>query len=193
MIAFNKCGGTSIINTFKTEPDQIVARGTGTLSFKDSRTPEVNVAFFRHPLNRVASVYNHLIVEVFREKFRVLGFFEDMFFIEFVETLLTIDINADEHLKPQMTSFNELRDKHSATWTGRLENIHVTWPMLVDVYSMGCSTRLPKFNAKEYKPLWVGDKLTTSLIELYADDYFMWHELTIEARTTIPPVGHEVP
>ncbi len=187
VVAFNKSGSASIINTFSCsvdkEPERSersldVLRGTWdkAINFPD---PIITIAYFRHPLLRVASVYNYFFTlardeqatvhfmedlfptqEVttkiaktpFRENLIKLGFNQDMSFEAFCDHLITshVDLTADLHLKRQSESFVECRGKSTDTWIARLDEIETAWPQMVRTWGMDCTTKIAHLNKKNY-------------------------------------------
>ena len=147
VVAFNKCGHTSIINMFLTPPDQSVVRGAmpavqvssdvpveqvykGFAEDVDNwPEPAYTIAFFRQPARRMLSVYQHFIVRTMQKElttagytaFTKLGFDASMTFPVFCRHLRSIDLDADLHLKPQVTSLNAAVGGELRTYT--LENL----------------------------------------------------------------------
>ena len=217
VIAFQKCGHTSIINMFLTAPGDEVVRGAKPavlLSGPDYPPPakvykgssahdwpkaDITIAFFRHPLQRTYSTYEHFIIRTLvhplisapslgRKQFTELGFKANMSIEDFCEHLTTIDLDYDKHLKPQATSFNELRTDN--VWMGRLENLNEQWPLLVESLRLPCAKEVAHFNAASYESYQPGPHVQI-IEDLYAEDYELWHNASDEARTQISPVRHQ--
>ena len=219
MAAFLKCGHTSIIKMFLTPPGQEpVERGTPAVRISGPDMPippqiysgiEENapnwpeplftVAFFREPIFRAYSAYQHFIVRTLnvvdgvptlgRVSFTKLGFTADMSFPEFCEHLCGIDLCTDGHLKPQVTSFNAVVGA-GTPYTFRLEHLDTKWATIVDDLVINCTKELAHFNAAA--PRFPIDKHVADLVNtLYAEDYEAWLK-SGETRTTFPPVDYEV-
>jgi hypothetical protein len=212
VIAFQKCGHTSIINAFLTPLDAEVQRGIpGVPLIRNSGDeaaaigayrgdvvaahswpkPELTIAFFRNPLARALSAYEHFFVRgTLRTQFEELGFKLSMEFPDFALHLRNIDLNADPHLRPQTTSYMAA-GLHDNIYAGQLEQIDVTWPLLVDQHNLDCSKQMPRYNAATYE---TEDRLTGARLllfeDLYKDDYLLWRAAHFEAGATVSSVCH---
>ncbi len=120
LVAFNKCGHASIINTFNAAPGEKPQRGPSGLDpvtlkgdYKKAETwpePVVTLAYFRHPLARIASVWNKLMRDTWYTSFHAYGFEKGMSFEAFCKHVMFIrDQPLDPHLRPQAESFRECR------------------------------------------------------------------------------------
>jgi hypothetical protein len=181
VIAFNKCGHTSIINTFQTasiEPN--VRRGLGALRAKTQRkdfdSAIVNVGFFRHPVARIASVYHYFYIATdWRVALEALGFNKDMLFPEFIEQLEVVDLSKDAHLKPQHKSWMESAQRHAPNWIERLEDIEKVWPDVVKTLKMGCTTSVAHFNSSNsYNAVEFTSDTMLRITKLYEHDMKIW-------------------
>ena len=194
IITFQKCGHTSIVNMFQTPAGQDIVRGTTPAvlisgadmpvmykGFDASEWPEprLTLAFFREPVKRARSAYEHFIVRTAKaglvglatadhESFTKLGFNLKMTFTEFCEHLHHIDLNLDNHLKPQTTSF--IAALNGANYIYKLEDLSVCWPRLVKELDLPCTTHVVRFNEAKYDTTQQDD----SINQLYADDYDLW-------------------
>jgi len=137
VVAFNKAGHTSIINSFLTPRKKKIMRG-GTpalLNTSDEAShiggyrgdltnchewpkPEIIVSFIRNPVRRALSAYQHFMVRKItksadgtqtfgRQSFADLGFVIGMTFPQFCEHLATVDLLVDAHLRPQVSDLAE--------------------------------------------------------------------------------------
>jgi len=196
VIAFPKCGHTSVINTFMTTYGQSVQRGAvANNSFKGLSeethswpAAKVSIAVLRNPLTRLASAYNHLILETQRENFLALGFDQDMIFPEFCQHLGNIDLTADNHLKPQAVSLHEARS--GLLHLVQLEQLAEQWPLIVRAFDLPCTTDVAEFNAHHYTVDF--DHWSIAFVkEIYADDYKLWEKADVETRAQVPPVDNQ--
>jgi hypothetical protein len=189
MVSFNKSGNTSITTTFAAGLD--VLRGVDTDGWPE---PFVTLAYFRHPLARLASVYNYFFElprrvalkssyvqpTPFRESFENMGFNKDMTFEDFCDHIIersTSMLSEDLHLKRQSESFREHMGNPVDIWIGRLDEINVTWPQMVDTWGLECCRGISQHNRQTYS--WtemyedIPDK--AALLEyIYKDDYAVW-------------------
>lgn len=228
VVAFQKCGHTSIINMFLTPADMPLVRGTAPALRSDDAyrgyaedtqdwpEPELTLAFFRNPLIRALSAYEQFIVRgiqrplaspvisfgddhvvapgvpsLGRQSFTDLGFTADMEFKDFCLHLRNIDLNADNHLKPQATSYMQAYGNPGQVYSGQLEQLDITWPLLVDQYGLNCTKEVPQYNAAKYE---TKDRLTGVHLDLfkklYAQDYRFWEASHFEARAPLSSVCH---
>jgi len=189
IIAFNKCGHTSVVNTFKCKRGDVVNRGHQGLEVLQGKPGDVQdwpqaavtVAYFRHPLARIASVYMNLVVKTFRENFSQIGMHAHMTFQDFCETLLENSdwLVNDDHLAPQYDNYQTAADGTSE-YVSRLEEISMRWPLMVQAFSMDCTTQIAYFNRGDYKwPLMYhrhSKPLVNALLSLYGLDYATWRD-----------------
>jgi len=212
MIAYNKCGHTTIVNTFLTPPGESIERGAPQayrpairVSNEEAATvrtyrgspeaaqewpePKVTITFFRNPLARALSAYQHFIVRTLRESFINLGFRADMNFSAFCLHLNNVDLNADNHLKPQCVGFQEVY-AGGEVYGGQLEQLYTTWPLLVEQYGLDCTTEVAHFNAAAYNLETLTGIRREMFQKLYADDYALWEAAAFETREAISSVSH---
>jgi hypothetical protein len=228
VVAFNKSGHTSILNAFSCSASKFFTdRGERSLEGVQRATwPDINIlpnpvitlAYFRHPLIRIASVYNYffllahegqsepspiedlsVIVQKteFRESLKKMGFEQSMSFGAFCRHLSNTNLSDDLHLKRQAESFRQCCGITGDIWLGRLEELDRTWPYTIKTLQLDCTPELPHFNEKKYN--WVKfyeDHATTAdlVLELYKDDLRFWQELNwFETGKTIPSVSFSAP
>lgn len=199
MVSFNKSGHKSIVQGFMSEPGnedstkmvgQTLRGGLRPKSVQpwdEWPAPLVTLAYFRHPLARVASVWNHL----FRERagytpLEKFGFTEGMIFSEFVHHLLTIDVNdeMDLHLMPQDRAFQRCTTNTLTTEIYRLDQIETAWPKMCRTWGLQCrpdalylNSRAENYPAgKPWTYMWhdLQDEATALLGGLYAGDFTTW-------------------
>lgn len=194
VVSFNKSGHKSIVQGFMTMPDgQDSAKMVlGTLHggmrqghhqpFEDWPTPIVTLAYFRHPLARVAAVWNHL----FRDRagytpLLKFGFTEDMIFREFVRHLLTIEENdeMDLHLMPQSRAFNRCVGDTVTTEIYRLDQIATQWPKMCATWGLQC--RREPFHYNDRSQNYPNGKPWT----------YLWHDLESEATDLLNGLYHQ--
>jgi len=214
VVAFQKCGHTSIINMFLTPADMSIVRGDapavrnsgdeaaaigayrGSLAVSlNWPKPEFTIAFFREPIRRTLSAYQHFVVRTLkdiggvktlgRRSFTDLGYDADMTFPEFCGHLQYVNLQADNHLRPQTEAL--MVAGYGTVFGRQLEELSYEWPILVDFLELDCTKEVATFNAAEYD---VTEHLAgnhVAIIEqLYEDDYILWNE----ARAPISSVSH---
>jgi len=197
IVAFNKCGHTSIVNAFQTKPGDYPQRGKNKLAieslvgdYEKARNwdyPIVTIAYFRHPLARLASVWNHLMRQSWYSSFKSMGFERDMTFPQFLEKLLQEKGNyLDPHVKHQHLNFRECRGWLGDTWIARLDEIATVWPQMVRTWDLDCTTNIAHFNREEYPAglpwtsLYVGhEQLAFDLLKMYDLDLHIWRNRAI--------------
>lgn len=196
IVAFNKCGHTSIINTFSTAPGQAPQRGPNALvefslvgnyhKAKDWPEPVVTVAYFRHPLARVASVWNHLIKEHWYTPFKAMGFERDMPFDAYCKHLLSIrDDFLDPHVEEQIINFRMCRGWLGDTQIYRLDEIDTAWPQMVRTWDLDCTTNVAHLNRREYPgglpwpALYKDQEVMFDLLQMYGDDLEVWRRRSV--------------
>jgi len=219
LIAFQKCGHTSLINMFLTPADMPLVRGDAPairnsgdeaaainayrgdiVAAQNWPKPDLTIAFFRNPLLRALSAYEHFIVRTLkvidgvstlgRQSFTDLGFTADMDFAAFVLHLRNINLKADNHLKPQSTSFIEAYNDEEV-YAGQLEQLDTIWPLIVAQYGLDCTLEIPRYNEAEYITHKRLSGVRLSMFkELYARDYAFWKASYFEAGTQISSVSH---
>ena len=160
VVAFQKCGHTSIINSFKTPCGEDVVRGADGLddmfagvATNDWPHPVATIAYLRHPLSRLVSVYNHLVLGTYRENFDQFGMYAGMPFAIFCDRLCdhSTDVDLDPHTKRQAVSLVEMSDD-TTLWLARLEEINQRWPAMVDTFGLACVREPAHFNNKARVP-----------------------------------------
>ena len=202
IVAFQKCGHASLINTFLTPAGEVAKLRRGamlsgalkgtTTEARDWPDPDLTIAFFRHPLERAISAYENFFVRTWRTEFEALGFTPDMSFVQFLSHLTTIDLSVDAHLKPQAISYFEGYLHSAEVYAGRLEQVGITWPLVVEQYNLHCTKNVAHFNTAFY----AYDQYILPQIHiapfraLYADDYALWEAANFEARTPISSECH---
>jgi len=197
IVAFNKCGHASIINSFTAAVGEKPHRGPSSLQdisqigdYKKAKTwdePIVTIAFFRHPLARVASVWNKLMRETWYTSFHAHGFTKGMTFEEFCEHLLFIQHdNPDPHLRPQADQFRECRGWSGDTYIMRLDEISTAWPQMIRTWDLDCTTQMLHLNRSHYpdgKP-WTAmyegrEQIAFNLCEMYREDLQIWRDRAV--------------
>ena len=219
VVAFNKCGHTSIINMFLTPADKELVRGAapairisnaapvlqevyrGTaMDAQHWPEPELTITFFRNPLQRALSAYEHFIIRTLdevdgvptlgRESFTKLGFTVGMSWYEFCAHLGKIDLSADDHLKSQAQSFTEVFTG-GEVYGGQLEQLSTTWPLIVDQYGLDCTKEVPQYNEAKYdRERMLSTAAYTRFDQLYGADRRYWEAAHFETGTKISPVCH---
>jgi hypothetical protein len=193
IVAFNKCGHTSVINTFKT--------GAGNVSDRSAKKPDgmlqgnghaaerwpepiVTIAYFRHPLARVAAVWNHLVRGHHYTPFKAMGFTRDMEFVPFCQHLLWIrDDYLDPHVEHQNLQFRQARGWLGETQIFRLDEISTCWPQMVRTWGLECTTNVAHLNNNSYpegKP-WTAlfdghEQIAFDLMQMYREDHQIWQD-----------------
>jgi len=197
IVAFNKCGHATIINSFTAAVGEKPHRGPSSLQdisqIGDAKKaakwdePIVTLAFFRHPLARVASVWNKLMRDTWYVSFKTYGFEKGMDFEAFCLHLLSIqDALVDPHLRPQAESFHECRGWLGDTYIMRLDEISYAWPQMVRTWDLDCTTNILHLNRSDYpdgKPwtaMYDGMKqITFDLLQVYRDDLYIWRKRAV--------------
>ncbi len=197
IVAFNKCGHATIINSFNTAPGEKPHRGENALAeftlkgdYKKAQiwdSPIVTLAYFRHPLARVASVWNKLMRDTWYTSFAQYGFVKGMTFPEFCNHLLDLDRESlDPHLRPQAESFRECRGWGGDTCIYRLDEMGTAWAQMVRTWDLDCTTNIVHMNRADYpdgKPwtaLYDGNgHLIYELAQMYGEDLHIWRNRNI--------------
>lgn len=216
VVAFNKCGHTSIINTFMSHRDGFVNPEPATVNSHEVRRaegyvgnlidvdlstwpePEVVIAFLRNPVYRVLSAYQHFFVRTmlsisivrFRDNFQKVGFTRGMSFSEFVDHLLTVDLTFDPHLSPCIPDLISVGGDRQYL-LAPLELIGDCWPLAMDNVGLAdVPSQVYHKNKGDYNP---DDYLTPDLYdairELYSEDYNLWETVFNEARAEISSIS----
>jgi len=151
---------------------------------KDWPEPVVTIAYFRHPLARLASVWNHLIRDSWYTSFKELEFTRDMTFPEFCIHLLSIrDEFLDPHLEQQDINFRACRAWLGDTHIYRLDEIDTSWPQMCRTWDLDCTSQVAHMNRRDYpdgKP-WTAlyeqcPELIFKLKDMYRHDLQIWQE-----------------
>ena len=213
VVAFQKCGHTSIVNMFlapageplvrgRSVPHDYALRGDVEAALSWPR-PHLTIAFFRNPLQRALSTYEHFIkrtlihpeesnggpLSLGRQSFTDLGFHPNMEFKDFILHLRNIDLSADKHLKPQHLSFDEALASVDV-YGGQLEQLNTTWPLIVDQYGLDCTKEVAQYNKAEYEQIDIGEARLGLFKQLYATDYRYWEACHFEARAPLSSEYH---
>ncbi len=200
IVAFNKCGHASIVNAFTAAPGEKPSRGPNSLQnisqigdYKAAQKwaePIVTLAYFRHPLARVASVWNRLMNNTWYVSFASHGFEKGMTFKAFCLHLLTLNVPEeceyrplDPHLKPQYESFRDCRGWLNDTYIMRLDEISYAWPQMVRTWDLDCTANILHLNRGDYphgKP-WTAmyrgmDQVAFDLLQMYREDLQIWRD-----------------
>jgi hypothetical protein len=213
--AFNKCGNSSIINTFMSTPESVghveemlftpkvlntadAAKKVGGYrgdftNCHDWPKPDVVVAFVRNPAYRVLSAYQHFVIRTMRYKFKDLGFTQGMPFDKFVDHLLTVDLTTDKHLTPQIDDLVAASGDELCNYIlAPLEMIGEAWPIVMD--NVGLGNVVPRIvlhlNRGNYNPAdFMTSELHDKLRELYSQDYNLWEVICDETREEISSIS----
>ena len=196
IVAFNKCGHATIINSFSAAPGEKPHRGPNSLDAVTLKgdakkamawpEPVVTIAYFRHPLARIASVWNKLMRDTWYTSFAAHGFTKGMSFEAFCKHLLFIDhANLDPHLRPQAESFRACRGWFGDVAIYRLDEISYAWPQMVRTWDLDCTSSVIHLNRADYpegKPwtaLYGHDDLVMQLMRMYGEDLHIWRNRKI--------------
>jgi hypothetical protein len=193
---------------FCTPLDQSVVRGAKSEVLRGSAAeaidiwpyPALTIAFYRNPLDRALSAYEHFIkrtlvypeesnggpLSLGRQNFTDMGFTSDMEFKDFALHLRNVDLELDLHLKPQSNSFDETTTHSTRTATYQLEQLDELWPEIVNKHALDCSTEVVSFNAAQYE---TKDRLSGARLgifeDMYQDDYERWEDSYHEPGTPL--------
>jgi hypothetical protein len=144
--------------------------------------PVVTLAYFRHPLARIASVWNRLMRDTWYSSFHAYGFKKDMSFQAFCKHVLFIQHeDLDPHLRQQADSFRECRAWEGDTYIMRLDEISTAWPQMVRTWDLDCTTTIMHLNRADYpfgKP-WTAmyedlQQVVFDLLQMYSEDLEIW-------------------
>lgn len=182
LVAFRKAAHTSIVNSFLTKRGEDVVRG-GKSRRRDELTASITVAFFRNPLARLVSAYNHLVRgdDELRDSLQHSGYRHGMEFDQFVEITLSIpDSMTDLHLRSQTWQLCEAFEEHhtDVIWIGQVENLNTTsWRELRDFTGLAMPDFVPAFNARGHPPwssYYTEALAHKALAARFFDDYTTW-------------------
>lgn len=197
IVAFNKCGHATIVNSFTAAVGEKPHRGPNSLQsisqigdYKAAKIwaePIVTIAFFRHPLARVTSVWNKLMRETWYAPFSPLGFEKGMDFKAFCKHLLFIrECDLDPHLRTQAEQFRECRGWLGDTYIMRLDEMSYAWPQMVRTWDLDCTTQTLHLNRSDYPDglpwtaMYKGlDKIAFDLMEMYREDLCIWRDRAV--------------
>jgi hypothetical protein len=222
VIAFRKCGHTSIINTFMSTPEDkapsnsaagpVVVNSTDKVKAlnayrgmipaqEDWPEPDIILSFLRNPVTRALSAYQHFFIRnpgfrgmSFRESLLAAGFTEDMSFEDYVAHLETLTLDEDPHIKPQYPDLEAAGGSDYEYVVAPLEMIDVCWPLMMAEFDVNCPMQVLHENRGGYDPeSYLTPDLTQRLKVLYSNDYGLWEVIYNETRKTISPVGHQAP
>lgn len=180
LVAFRKSAHTSIVNTFCTLAGEEVERGAGAGVFRDENTATITVTFFRNPLARLVSAYNHLVVSEPESSLTKWGYHPRMGFAEFIRLTVSIpDDKLDLHLQSQCRQLCEALEQHMThmVWIGQVELLMTHWTEMKNVTDLQDTPVIPaNFNAKEYKPWpeYYTPDLERQAMSAFRDDYLVW-------------------
>jgi hypothetical protein len=205
VVAPNKCGHTSVINMFRTrrdkEPESVKLHKHCRDDFSEWPAAKYTLIFFRDPLARAVSAYEHFIARTLRinarrksgySNFAHYGFTPEMKFLEYVKHLATIDISCDPHLLPQSDSL--LRSGSGELIVGQLERFAEQWPLLVDYLGLDCSKQIEHINKAKYDRSGADyrgfDEAAALIREVYAIDFDEYWSYLDEAGTPLQAIDH---
>ena len=182
LVAYRKAAHTSITNTFLTDRGEDVVRGQKQGRGRDQRSAAITVTFFRNPLARLVSAWNHLLCgDDPRSSLDRFGYTHRMKFDKFLELTLSIpDTEIDLHLASQSYQLCLALEKHhpDVIWVGQLENLATTsWREMRDFTGLVLPDFVPRFNAKGYKPwpTYYTEALAHRALQArFFDDYRTW-------------------
>ena len=206
VVAPNKCGHTSVINMFRTrrdkEPESVKLHKHCRDDFAEWPDALYTLIFFRDPLARAISAFEHFIVRTLRittqrgrghSNFFHYGLTPEMNFLEYARHLHSIDASCDPHLLPQSDSL--LRCGSGKLIAGQLERFSEQWPQLVKTLCLDCSDHIEHVNKAYYDINGADydgyDEAAALIHEVYAIDYDEYWSYLDEARTPLQAVSHE--
>lgn len=183
LVAFRKAAHTSLVNTFLSNRGEDVVRGHKSGRGRDKHTASVTVAFFRNPLARLVSAYNHFIVSSqLPNSLDKFGYQHGMDFAQFINLTLSIpDHQIDPHLRSQTHQLCEAFEEHftNTIWIGQVENLATTsWREMRDFTGLqNTPDFVPAFNAKGHDPwptYYTAALARKALEGRFFDDYKTW-------------------
>lgn len=203
VVACNKAGHTSVINMFRTrrdrEPESVRLHKHCRDDFSEWPDADYTLMFFRNPIRRAISAYEHFIVRTLRitsqrsrgySNFSHYGFTPEMTFLDYAKHLHTIDVSCDPHLLPQFVSLT--RSGSGKLIAGQLERIEEQWPFLIDYLKLDCSPALEHINKAGYEINYEGfDEAAALVREVYATDYWEYWSYLDEAGTPLQAVDYQ--
>lgn len=216
VVAFNKCGHSSIINTFiqhrrgfvnpepatipsnqvNTDPDALVkALRSQSDSIVDWPDPHLLIAVIRNPVHRALSAYQHFIIRKERYKFTELGFSRLDIFRNFVNHMRTVDLTADPHLAPYTPDLLKMGGDRYTTALLPLELINEAWPIAISNAGLDdVPLEVWHKNAGGYdSELYLHPNQVEILEELYSQDYKLWQAVYDETRASLPAICYKTP
>lgn len=190
VVVFNKSAHTSIANALSTHKRKEVQRGAKrdgvyrdtvdqvSDAWFDQNQPILTVAFVRHPLSRIVSVYNHLIVDQEYPTFDAIGFEHGMGFEDFCEHLLALDIHdCDKHLQLQASQMDKVPHV-GEVWIGRVDQLEQHWQDFLAFTGLHCAG-VPHYNKRAYLTPWTGYysvNLAKMVAARFRRDIIFWKE-----------------
>lgn len=158
LVAFRKSANATIVNSFCTNRGEDVVRGGKTMRYPDKHAASVTVAFFRNPLARLVSAYNHLVRgdEGLHDSLHKWGYKHGMEFDYFIDLTLAIpDKEIDLHLRSQVRQLADALEEHHTeiVWIGQVEQLATSsWREMRDVTGLQTPDFVPAFNARGHPP-----------------------------------------
>lgn len=181
LLAFRKSAHTSLINTFCTEDGSDVVRGTMG-EYKDSSSASVTIAFFRNPLARLVSAYNHLVAgDELHGGLAMWGYEHEMDFEDFIRLTIQLpDKEIDLHFASQSYQTCLALEEHftEVIWLGQVEQLPMHWLEMQNFTGLWNTPNfLPNFNERPHKPwplYYTQELVHEALSGRYMDDYRRW-------------------
>jgi hypothetical protein len=183
LVAFRKSAHTSIVNTFCSRAGEDVVRGSSNYGYDDADTTSITVAFFRNPLARLVSAYNHLVCaeDGLHSGLQKFGYQHGMDFGQFIDLTLSIpDNKIDLHLRSQTWQLCEALEHHYTTvvWLGQVEQLPAHWRQMQNFTAIWDTPDAPPmFNGRLHRPwpmYYTVDLAHRVLTDRYFDDYKTW-------------------
>jgi len=196
VVVFNKSAHTSIASALSTHEKLVliprhkdagikskrdgVVRATVdqvTADWFEQNQPALTVAFVRHPLSRIVSVYNHLIVDQSFPAFHEIGFEHGMAFPDFCDHLCSMDLELiDKHLQPQSSQMDKVPHV-GETWIGQVDQLSQHWPDFLSFTGLRCGP-VPNNNERNYPPwpTYYSGKLAKMVAASFRRDITFWRE-----------------
>jgi hypothetical protein len=179
LVAYRKSAHTSLINAFCNESVEEVTRATP--GHRDKKTAAITVSFFRHPLARLVSAYNHLVVSEPESTLTQWGYEQSMDFHDFIALTLRLpDKEIDLHLASQSYQLSlALEDHHTdVVWIGQVEEAMSDWHRMMRFTGLRLPVvPLPTFNRKAHPPwpmYYTPELIRDVLHSRYMGDHSVW-------------------
>lgn len=210
VVAFQKCGHTSIINTFLqrregfVNPEPAVITQTnwahdGVRGYPEQAVdwpePRLLIAVIRSPLRRALSAYMHFMQRKERDNLTRLGFKFGCGLNQYVNHLKTVDLREDQHIAPYAFDVVDATNDKYPTIVIPLELIDVMWPIVIakeglyDVPLKPWHKNPGHYNYEDVMTPYAESVLS----EIYSKDCNLWEAVYDEARTAIPAVRYKTP